>query len=263
MQVNPHQYPSIRSGLEFLWKTDGVRGLFRGLGATALAYACQTGTKYGAYEVFKDKFSTVAGHDNAERFKGLIYVVSAGLAEACADVLMCPFEQLKIKIQTSSGQTFPRSTVAGLWTMMQNPRKYHFPFGSLTPLFLRQIPSTIVNFFIFENTVDTIYTHALRGKRDEYSLQTQLGVTLLAGYVAGACSAVVSHPADTVVSLLSLPENRGKSMHQLVREVGLRKLTTVGLGPRILMTGGIVGYQWYAYDIFKTAMGLGTSGGRH
>ena len=263
MQVSPAQFPSIRSGLMILWNQDGARSLFRGLGPTALAYATQTGTKYGAYEIFKDQFSTLAGRENAERYKGLIYVASAGAAEACADILMCPFEQLKIKMQTSSGKTFPRSTLGGLWTMMQNPRKYRFPFGSLAPLMGRQIPSTIANFYVFENVVDAVYTHALQGSRDDYGLQLQLGVTLFSGYVAGFVSAVVSHPADTLVSLMSLPENRGKPMRQLIHEKGAFKLATAGLGARVLMTGSIIGVQWWIYDSFKTAVGLGTSGGRH
>jgi len=263
MQVAPTQFPSIRSGLMILWNQDGARSLFRGLGPTALAYATQTGTKYGAYEVFKDQFSTLAGRENAEHYKGLIYVVSAGTAEACADVLMCPFEQLKIKVQTSSGKTFPKSTLGGLWTMMQDPKKYRFPFGSLGPLMGRQIPSTIANFYVFENVVDAVYTHALPGTRDDYNLQLQLGVTLFAGYVAGFVSAVVSHPADTLVSLMSLPENRGKPLRQLIQEKGAIKLATAGLGPRVLMTGSIIGFQWWIYDSFKTAVGLGTSGGRH
>ena len=262
IQVNPTQYPSIRSGLALLWNQDGVRGIFRGLGPTALAYACQTGTKYGAYEIFKDQLSTLVGRDNAERYKGLIYVSSAGLAEACADVLMCPFEQLKVKVQTS--QTFPQNTMTGLWRMMRNPHKYHFPFGSLAPLMGRQIPSTIANFYVFENTVDTVYTHVLQGSsRDEYSTKVQLVVTLFAGYVAGLVSAVISHPADTLVSVKSLPENRAKSLQTLIREIGIVKLATAGLGPRVLMTGSIIAFQWWIYDSFKTAMGLGTSGGRH
>ena len=264
MQVNPTQYPSIRSGLAVLWHQDGIRGIFRGLGPTALAYGCQTGTKYGAYEVFKDAFSTFAGRENAERYRGLIYVFSAGLAESCADVLMCPFEQLKIKVQTCSGQTFPQNTLAGFVAMMRNRQKYHFPFGSLAPLMGRQIPSTIVNFYVFENTVDAIYTHVLQSSsRDDYSTQAQLGVTLVAGYVAGLMSAVISHPADTLVSVKSLPANRGKSLRQLVHEIGVVKLATAGLGPRVLMTGSIIAYQWWLYDSFKTAMGLGTSGGHH
>lgn len=262
MQVDPTQYRSLRSGLAFLWNRDGVRGIFRGLGPTALAYACQTGTKYGAYEIFKDQLSTLVGRENAERYKGLIYVTSAGLAEACADILMCPFEQLKIKVQTS--QTFPQNTLSGLWTMMRDPQKYHFPFGSLPPLMGRQIPSTIANFYVFENTVDTVYTHVLReSPRDEYSTQVQLGVTLFAGYVAGLLSAVISHPADTLVSVKSLPENRAKPLRQLIQEIGVVKLATAGLGPRVLMTGSIIAFQWWIYDSFKTFMGLGTSGGRH
>lgn len=263
MQANPAQYPSIYSGLRLVWNQDGIRGLFRGLAPTALSYGFQTGTKYGAYELFKDQFSTLVGRENAENHKGLVYVISAGMAEAVADVLMCPFEQLKVATQTSSGETFPRSTLAGLMTMMRDPQKYKFPFGSLVPLWGRQIPSTIANFYVFENTVDAIYTHVLHGTREDYGLQLQLGVTLLSGYVAGLVSAVVSHPADTLVSVMLLPHNRGKSMGQLMHEIGIVKLATAGLGPRVLMTGSIIGFQWWIYDSFRTTLGLGTSGGRY
>lgn len=34
-----------------------------------------------------------------------------------------------------------------------------------------------------------------------------------------------------------------------------------GLGTRIFMIGTLTGFQWWIYDTFKGAMGLGTSGG--
>jgi solute carrier family 25 phosphate transporter 3 len=264
MQVNPTQYSSLPGGLRRLFREDGVRGLFRGLGPTALAYGCQTGTKYGAYEVLKDRISTLAGQEHAERYRGLIFVTAAGLAEACADVLMCPFEMLKIQVQSTSGRSFPRSTLAGLLTMMRHSKQYSFPFGALPPLWGRQIPSTVANFYVFENVVDAVYRHVLHQRpRDDYSAPTQLGVTLLAGYVAGSLSAIVSHPADTLVSMRSMPEHRGKSSSHLVREKGLWRLATAGLGPRVLLTGGVIAGQWILYDSFKCQLGMGTSGGRH
>eukprot|EP00034_Subulatomonas_tetraspora_P000316 GABW01000484.1.p4 GENE.GABW01000484.1~~GABW01000484.1.p4 ORF type:complete len:50 (+),score=14.80 GABW01000484.1:232-381(+) len=34
-----------------------------------------------------------------------------------------------------------------------------------------------------------------------------------------------------------------------------------GLGARIFMIGSLTGAQWFIYDSFKTARGMGTSGG--
>ncbi|CAF3722146.1 unnamed protein product, partial [Adineta steineri] len=39
-------------------------------------------------------------------------------------------------------------------------------------------------------------------------------------------------------------------------------LCTKGLGTRVLMIGTLTGFQWWIYDTFKTAMGMGTTGGK-
>lgn len=55
--------------------------------------------------------------------------------------------------------------------------------------------------------------------------------------------------------------NKGKSMVKIANEVGFRKLMVGGLAPRIVMIGTLTGLQWWIYDSFKTAMGMGTTGG--
>ena len=77
-------------------------------------------------------------------------------------------------------------------------------------------------------------------------------------YLAG----VVSHPADSLVSLMGKPSNKGKSLGQIASETGWGTLATKGLGTRVLMIGTLTGFQWWIYDSFKTAMGLGTTGGK-
>lgn len=74
--------------------------------------------------------------------------------------------------------------------------------------------------------------------------------------------AIVSHPADSMVSQLGKAENKGKSMGDIAREVGLKNMMTKGLGTRIIMIGTLTGLQWYIYDTFKTALGMGTTGGK-
>jgi len=79
--------------------------------------------------------------------------------------------------------------------------------------------------------------------------------------MAGIICAIVSHPADSMVSQLGKPQNKGKGFGQIAKEVGFKKLATAGLGTRIIMIGTLTGLQWWIYDTFKTVCGMGTTGG--
>jgi solute carrier family 25 phosphate transporter 3 len=210
------------------------------------------------YELFKDSMSTLVGRDQAHTYKSVIYVASAGCAEAIAAVLMCPWEMLKVQVQTSS--RFPNRFGPALTAMIQQRQALSFPFGSLRPLWSRQILGTMANFYTFESTVEGVYTHLLTNDKDSYAPSTQLAVTLGSGYVAGFVSTMVSHPADSLISLKA--RNPHKTSKQLLEEVGWKNLATKGLGVRIMLTGSIIGVQWFVYDTFKMAMGMGTTGGK-
>ena len=68
---------------------------------------------------------------------------------------------------------------------------------------MRQVPYTMVKFAAFENTVKAFYKHIFTAPKDSYARSTQLMVTFLSGYWAGIFCAIVSHPADTMVSILN------------------------------------------------------------
>jgi len=106
------------------------------------------------------------------------------------------------------------------------------------------------------------YTHVFTAPKETYSKPTQLGVTFASGYLAGVVCAVVSHPADSVVSLMGKAEHKGKSIGAIASEVGIANLATKGLGTRVIMIGTLTGFQWWIYDSFKSAMGMGTTGGK-
>jgi solute carrier family 25 (mitochondrial phosphate transporter), member 3 len=262
MQVNPVKFPSFYAGMKVSWAEGGLAVLYRGLGVTIMTYSVQCGTKYFLYEVLKDRISTAVGKENATRHCGWIYVAAAASAEACADVLMCPWEMIKVKVQTSAPGTFPTKLGPSVATMIRYRDTLRFPFGSLGPLIARQVPGTIVNFYTFERVVEGVYTYLLTAPRETYSKPTQLGVTFASGYLSGIVCTAITHPADSLISLMAKPEHQGKPMHQIAREVGLCRLATKGLGPRMCITGAAIGFQWWIYDSFKTVMGMGTSGGK-
>ena len=70
----------------------------------------------------------------------------------------------------------------------------------------------------FENTVVALYKYVVPKPKAECSKTEQLGVSFAAGYIAGVFCAVVSHPADNLVSKLN--STKGASIGSIVNEMG-------------------------------------------
>jgi solute carrier family 25 phosphate transporter 3 len=261
MQTNPQKFKGLIPGLSLLIKEEGSMAVWKGWLPTAIGYSAQGFCKFGFYEIFKDLYSNLAGKDNYYAYRDVIYLAGSASAEFFADIALCPMEMVKVKVQTSPHGTFPIAFGAALQAMKDNRAETRFPFGSLGPLWSRQIPYTMAKFYFFEKTVEMFYTYVFTKPKSSYSKSTQLGVTFASGYLAGIICAIVSHPADSLVSQLGKKENKGKSISTIASEVGFKKLATAGIGTRILMIGTLTGLQWWIYDTFKTVCGMGTTGG--
>jgi solute carrier family 25 (mitochondrial phosphate transporter), member 3 len=262
MQVNPAKYTGLTGGLKTLVAEEGATGIWKGFGPTLVGYSLQGMFKYGLYEVFKDYYMNLAGEELTEKYKPAIWLAGSASAEVFADIALCPFEMVKVKVQTSPTGTFPVPFGAAWKEMSRTKTETRFPFGSLVPLWSRQIPYTMAKFFFFEKIVQLFYTRVFTEPKETYGKGTQLGVTFASGYLAGVVCAIVSHPADSLVSQLGKATNKGKTIGQITSEVGIANLCTKGLGTRVIMIGTLTGFQWWIYDSFKSAMGLGTTGGK-
>jgi solute carrier family 25 phosphate transporter 3 len=262
MQVNPGKFKGLLSGLKTIAAEEGSSAIWKGWFPTLAGYSFQGALKYGLYEFFKDTYANALGEENYKKYKPLVWCAGSASAEVFADIALCPFEMVKVKVQTSKPGTWPTSFIPAAARMNELKAETRFPFGSIVPLWSRQIPYTVAKFFFFEKIVQLFYTHIFTNPKDSYSKVTQLGVTFASGYSAGVVCAIVSHPADSLVSQLGKAENKGKSVGQIAGEVGIANLATKGLGTRVLMIGTLTGLQWWIYDSFKAAFGLGTTGGK-
>jgi len=83
-------------------------------------------------------------------------------------------------------------------------------------------------------------------------------ITFMSGYIAGVFCAVVSHPADTMVSIMN---KTGQGVGEIYKDIGFNGLWK-GLGTRIFMVGTLTCMQWVIYDSFKVWCGLATTGGK-
>lgn len=95
-----------------MFKEQGVKGFFRGWVPTLLGYSAQGACKFGFYEFFKKYYSDIAGPEYAAKYKTLIYLAGSASAEVIADVALCPFEAVKVRVQTQPG--FARGLGDGL-----------------------------------------------------------------------------------------------------------------------------------------------------
>ena len=95
--------------------------------------------KYGLYEVFKDYYMNLAGEELTEKYKPAIWLAGSASAEVFADIALCPFEMAKVKIQTSQNGSFPTAFGAAMKEMSRAKAETRFPFGSLVPLWSRQV----------------------------------------------------------------------------------------------------------------------------
>ncbi|KAL4939444.1 hypothetical protein BDV06DRAFT_198858 [Aspergillus oleicola] len=260
-QVDSSLYKSNMDAFRKIRAAEGLRGVFTGWSPTFFGYSAQGAFKYGGYEYFKKFYSDLVGVENATRYKTALYLTASASAELIADVALCPFEAVKVRTQTTIPPEF-RSTFGGISTVIGKEGTSGL-YKGLYPLWGRQIPYTMMKFASFENIVEAIY-HYLPGQKSDYNKGAQTAVAFSGGYLAGILCAIVSHPADVMVSKLNANRKAGEAFGaatgRIYKEIGFMGLWN-GLPVRIVMIGTLTGLQWMIYDSFKIFMGLPTTGG--
>ena len=245
IQVDPAKYKNIGTGFKLTLKENGPRGLALGWAPTLVGYSMQGLCKFGFYEVFKNLYSNLLGEEKTFLWRTSLYLAASASAEFFADIALCPMEAVKVRIQTQPGWSTTLRT--GVPRIMQEEGLTGF-YKGLVPLWCRQIPYTMMKFACFERTVEALYKFVVPKPRSECNKGEQLLVTFVAGYIAGVFCAVVSHPADTIVSKLN--QDKGSTAVQVAKRLGMKGLW-MGLAPRILMIGTLTALQWFIYDSVK------------
>lgn len=260
-QVDPALYKSNMQAFSKIRSLEGLRGVFTGWSPTFFGYSAQGAFKYGGYEFFKKFYSDLVGQENATKWKTSVYLTASASAEFIADLALCPFEAVKVRMQTTMPPDF-NGTFSGISSVVSKEGVSGL-YKGLYPLWGRQIPYTMMKFASFETIVEMIY-HSLPGHKSDYNKGAQTAVAFTGGYLAGILCAVVSHPADVMVSKLNANRQAGEAfgaaMSRIYGDIGFRGLWN-GLPVRIVMIGTLTGLQWMIYDSFKIFMGLPTTGG--
>lgn len=119
----------------------------------------------------------------------------------------------------------------------------------------------MAKFYVQGKTAEKVYD--MMGKLPENCGKgLNLTVSLGSGVIAGVVAAIISHPADTLLSKVNKAGAGGTGsvasrLINIAREMGVAKLCLTGLGARCVMIGTLTAGQ---FGIFDTVMGsLGAS----
>merc|ERR1712238_420260 len=131
--------------------------------------------------------------------------------------------------------------------------------GGFVPILFKQVPYTMAKFAVQGNAADMIYD-AVGSNAKSMSGAGNIGVSLASGVVAGVVAAIISHPADTLLSKVNKAGAGGtgsmmKRLANIASEVGFVNLCTVGLVPRCVMIGTLTAGQFGIFDTVMNALG--------
>ena len=257
VQLDPVKYNSgLIGGMRKVVAEEGAMALTTGLGATAFGYFIQGFFKFGGVEFFKIKSVDALGEEKAWNNKTAIYMGSAACAETIADVFLCPLEA--VRIRSVSDPDFCDGLADGFGKMLKADGIGGF-YAGFIPILAKQVPYTMAKFVVQGETADKIY--ASMGKSpSEVSGATGLGISLTSGVIAGVAAAIISHPADTLLSKINKAGAGGDGpmasrLMNIAKEVGFVNLCTVGLLPRCVMIGTLTAGQFGIFDTVMSALG--------
>lgn len=178
LQVDSAKYKSVVNGFRVTLKEEGVAGLSKGWAPTFIGYSMQGLCKFGLYEVFKVFYSNLIGEENSYLWRTSLYLCASASAEFFADIALSPMEAAKVKIQTTPG--FANTLREALPKMYEQEGITAF-YKGLVPLWMRQIPYTMMKFACFERTLELLYKYVVPKPRADCTKGEQLIVTFAAG----------------------------------------------------------------------------------
>ncbi len=212
---------------------EGAGALLTGFGTTAAGYFLQGAFKFGGYELFKQQFINILGYETASNNRTAVYLASSATAEFFADIALCPLEATRIRLV--SEPTFASGLLSGFGKIAKTEGIGAF-YSGFGPILFKQVPYTMAKFVVFEKVSEAIYQSV---DKSTLSDGAQTGVNLGSGLIAGLAAAIVSQPADTMLSKINktkgLPgEGTTSRLIKIGRELGLRGSYT-GIGARLFM----------------------------
>lgn len=252
IQLDPVKYnQGMIGGFRQVVAAEGAGALATGLGPTVAGYFIQGWFKFGGVEFFKINMAGSMGDEAAWKYRTGIYLVAAACAEFIADIFLCPLEATRIRLV--SNPEFADGLMTAFPKIIAQDGFLKGFYSGFGPILLKQVPYTMAKFAVQGSAAEMIYK-SIGAEPKTSSSGLNMSVSLSSGVVAGVAAAIISHPADTLLSLINKSETAGGTgsipsrLTNLAKDMGFQKLCTTGLGARCVMIGTLTAGQFGIFD---------------
>merc|ERR1719416_68043 len=258
IQLEPQKYnQGMVAGFRTVAAEEGAGALLTGLGPTCQGYFVQGWFKFGGVEIFKTKMAMSMGEKAAWENRTAITLASSAVAEFIADVFLCPYEACRIRLV--SNPEYAPGMVSCAQKMVGEMGMIPAFYSGFVPILCKQIPYTMAKFVVQQQAAEAIYA-SLGQTPASMSAGGNVSVSLGPGVIAGVVAAIISHPADTLLSKINKKGAGGDGsmvsrLGVIASETGFVGLCTVGLGARCIMIGTLTAGQFGIFDIVLNAVG--------
>ena len=258
IQLEPEVYNrGMIGGFRQVIANEGAGALLTGFGPTVAGYFIQGWFKFGGVEFFKINAAQAMGEEGAWANRVGIYLGASACAEFIADIFLCPLEATRIRLV--SEPTFASGLIPAFVKLGSTEgiiRGFYSGFG---PILLKQIPYTMAKFAVQGSAAEAIWSAAGQSP-ESASGSTKMTVALSSGTIAGVAAAIISHPADTLLSKVNKAGAGGEGsimvrLGRIAAETGMVKLMTQGLGARCVMIGSLTAGQFAIFDTVMETLG--------
>lgn len=242
----PLRSASIRTALGGILKSEGLAGLYRGIGAMGLGAGPAHAVYFSIYESCKKRFS--GGNPN----NSAAHAISGVFATVASDAVFTPMDTVKQRLQLSES---PYKGVLDCVKRVLKEEGFKAFYASYKTTVLMNAPYTAVHFATYEAA-----KLGLLGVSPENASDERLIVHATAGAAAGASAALVTTPLDVVKTQLQCQGicgcDRFKSgsigdvFRIIVKKDGYRGLMR-GWMPRMLFHAPAAAICWSTYEAAK------------
>ncbi|KAK6145235.1 hypothetical protein DH2020_022055 [Rehmannia glutinosa] len=184
----PIKSASVNQALQSILKRDGLRGLYRGIGAMGLGAGPAHAVYFSVYEICKKSFS--GGNPN----NSAAHAMSGICATVASDAVLTPMDMVKQRLQLSNS---PYNGVLDCVRRVLREEGIRAFFASYRTTVLMNAPFTAVHFATYEATKKGLMEFSPESVSDE-----RLVIHATAGAAAGALAAALTTPLDVVKTQL-------------------------------------------------------------
>jgi mRNA-degrading endonuclease HigB of HigAB toxin-antitoxin module len=277
----------------------GIKSLFQSADATFLASIVFGSVGFGATELFRRSFTMIVFETTGPSVPIETFTILYAAALACilTSFLASPFEILRVRSmgyvapqkvgyvlsdfleekREQRGQTMPKDQMRSFKPTDISKDDIEPLFSGFLPILSRELPFAVVKFFVFDLLSSSMCTFINAQPQVIDPVEVGVGsvgliVSAFSGAIAGLAGAIVSHPADLILTLTSsqkkAEDTNNRSSNDLpdwkpiVKELvnkdgGILNLFT-GLGARSTFFFLVIGLQFFLYDYAKTIFQVGS-----